>query len=57
MLTPKQIAAARRNLVKARAAKIALSEAREANKLTAAKRWDLDKAISARHFKPKDLST
>jgi len=53
ILTPKQIAAARRNLVKARAVKKALNEAKKARDLTAAKRRDLDKAISGRHFPPK----
>jgi hypothetical protein len=32
----------------------ALREAEIAKKLTAAKRADLDKAVSARHFPPKD---
>jgi len=56
ILTPKQIATARRNLVKARAAKKALNEAKKARDLTAAKRRNLDKAISARRFPPKDFS-
>lgn len=54
MLTPKQIAAARRNLVKARAAKEAAKEAKAAKALTTAKRIDLDRAVSARLFPLKD---
>jgi len=39
-----------------KAEKAALRKEQKAKELTAAKRRDLDKAISARHFLPKDFS-